>query len=549
MHRGAFVWRGPYEERTVPRNAGFRFHHAWKVWYTPSPLVAARLRAIADQKANSEIQRRLILVEPWPGQLLFPKDETPKPHQTDAALFALSRNRSYLALDPGLGKTIVAALIANALAHRYEFHNRIHGDLHAPRAGLFVYVCPPFLLDNTLAEWERWCTFPLAPRLWGREPGDTIGDKNFLLVPDSRIGRDGDRLEIQKAVRRIRESGHEVTLFVDEAHRFANADTQRSKGLFGFEELTTKKNPARVPGLADCANRVVYMSGTPLSNDRPMELFPLLEHSAHDQIDFLNRFDYGLKFCDGHETDFGWDFNGVSNLNTLKQKLRKNFMLRMRKKLLKLPPKTEEMIVMGDTRSPRLASLDRDLLEKYSPDDILAELMRKKAIAEGTIEEGEALHLSTYRRLLGQEKVEPAAEILKNFLRETHEAFMVGAIHTDVVYRLAELLEEFKPLVITGKVPPPDRIKVVNEFQNSKARRLIIGNVFAMGVGFTLTKATRVAMVEWPWTPGAVDQFIDRTHRIGQESPVHTQYFVFKNSVDKAVLGTVLRKRETTNEI
>ncbi len=78
---------------------------------------------------------------------------------------------------------------------------------------------------------------------------------------------------------------------------------------------------------------------------------------------------------------------------------------------------------------------------------------------------------------------------------------------------------------------------------------MLIGNYLAMGIGFTLTKATRGLFVEFSWVPGENEQAGDRMHRIGQTGSVHIQYMVYKNSIDKKVIEALLRKRKATNII
>jgi SNF2 family DNA or RNA helicase len=77
----------------------------------------------------------------------------------------------------------------------------------------------------------------------------------------------------------------------------------------------------------------------------------------------------------------------------------------------------------------------------------------------------------------------------------------------------------------------------------------VIGNYKAMGVGFTLTRATRVIFVEYSWNPAENEQAADRAHRIGQTETVFVQYMVYKDSVDKKVIERILKKREGSRHI
>jgi SWI/SNF-related matrix-associated actin-dependent regulator 1 of chromatin subfamily A len=472
-----FICKVGYANRDVPRKAGFRWMNERKHWCTQSPVVAARLREYADESAKVQINRILLLHEPWAGRISYPKNFKPMPFQLDGVVFAMSRNRSYLAFDPGLGKTATAAMIARTLK-----------PLHV------VYICPPFLKQTVQYEFEK-LDAPLT-----------------LVVGDSMIHRDA----VQKEIGQLTQKGNSL-LFVDEAHRFKTENSRRTKTLFKT--------------ITPLFSKVVFLSGTPMPN-RPIELFPLLSSAAPETIDFKNKFEFGRKYCAAHRNGFGWDFNGASNMKELAEKVKGAFMMRRRKSevLKDLPPKTEELVLIGDNLSPTLSAVDRGILKSFSPEDLMGHLAPND-------------HVSTYRKELGKLKSPKAAAFIKEILDDTTESILVFAIHKDVVARLAKDLSDYNPLIITGDVPTQKRNQIVTLFQNDNTQRVIIGNVDACGLGFTLTKATRVVFAEFSWVPAINDQASDRAHRIGQKDNVLVQYLVFKNSIDRTVIETILRKR------
>src|SRR5690606_2061920 len=282
-------------------------------------------------------------------------------------------------------------------------------------------------------------------------------------------------------------------------------------------------------------DKVIFMSGTPMPNSRPIELWPVLQHAAYDVFG-LNRFSYGLKYCGGYRDSFGWKFDGFTNKNEFKARIFKDFMLRQKKSLLKLPPKIEGLLTVGDNMPPVVSKIEKKILEHYSPEDLI----------EGKIaaQVGESnLHLATYLRLLGEYKVKYVIPYIQSLLEETKENILVFAIHKDAVKRLEENLTDYKPIVITGDVSKDKRQQLVDTFQKDKTRRVFIGNIQACGVGFTLTKATRVIFVEFSWVDGENTQASDRAHRIGQDRSVLVQYVVLKDSFDRKRMEVLLKKR------
>jgi SWI/SNF-related matrix-associated actin-dependent regulator 1 of chromatin subfamily A len=264
--------------------------------------------------------------------------------QENAVAHALTRSRSYLALDPGLGKTICAALL----------------HLKLERQSM-VYVCPPFLMGNVSDEFKKWCPNIKISRMDGGEY-DALAD--LVLVADSILARP----ENVKAVKAL--GAKSYVLIVDEAHRFKALKAKRTKALF-FCSLAFHK--------------VVFMSGTPMPN-RPIELWPVLRYAAHDIIHQRNYVGYGIKYCAGWKSNWGWDFSGASNFKELAANLKKDFMLRIRKSevLKELPPKTEGLVFFDAKTPPRLSQMESKFLSDLVPSKI-ADVIGNE-------------HLSTYRK-------------------------------------------------------------------------------------------------------------------------------------------------------
>lgn len=521
---GIFIFKCKFDDRDTARKAGFRFHPDKKIWYTPSAIVASRLRTYAvDETAQKEIDRHAISIEPFGGQLHVPPNENLLPFQIEAVLYALSRNRSYLALDPGLGKTPIAAVIAATLRdYGYQF----------------VFICPPFLTRNTEEEFKRF-----APNLYSgilKPKGAIFNGGDVFIVPDSIISSVRAREAISNFVVARKERGEKVLLFIDEAHRYKNDTASRTKALLGFNDLLD----GRQAGIADQMDRITYLSGTPMPN-RPMELFPILSHSAAETIQGMTRFEFGHRYCDGFKDAWGYNFDGASNMSELAANVKDKFMLRFKKKdvMKELPPKTEEIVVLSEELTQTHLEFESALLNKYSPEDLMKGLIQ--------VDLGkETLPLATYRRELGTRKVKPVAEFIKSQLEESDENIIVFAIHKETIHLLQLELEKYLPLVITGQTKMEDRHTIVKAFQSDKSTcRVIIGNIQAMGVGLTLTKASRVIFAEFSWVPADNEQASDRAHRIGQKENVLVQYLVYPNSVDKAVIETVLRKKKVTAHI
>jgi SWI/SNF-related matrix-associated actin-dependent regulator 1 of chromatin subfamily A len=500
-HNGkSFIAKINFDERFVLKNAKWAWCPLKKIWHTTSPSKVTSLEnyeTFCDSNALDYISKNSITVEKFKDGVVFnPPQLMPLPFQIDALQWATTRSKSYLALDPGLGKTICAAMIVNYLKEKS------------------VYVCPPFLLGNVEAEFTKWGEEFFAGKV-GRIKSSGSFDEgiNVLLVPDSIINRDAVLIGIEKF------SGK--CLLVDEAHRFKSHDALRTKSLFKIEKLF---------------NRTVLMSGTPMPN-RPKELWAPIHHCAWEVIDHAPFPTYGIRYCGGYKDTFGWNFEGATNVDELFSRLKQKFMLRITKDtvLKDLPAKRQGIVVVDSDLQPELRSYERQILKDHLPETL------------GNVIGDE--HIATYRRKLGVQKAKFAAEFVRDILENTKECVLLFGIHREAITILETELKDFKPLIVTGSVDKDERFRRAKLFQNSDDHRLMILNIQAGGVGFNLTRATRIVFSEFSWVPSDNSQAEDRAHRIGQNSSVLCQYIVFKDSLDARVLHTVMNKEKLVKQL
>lgn len=497
---GLFVAHASYSDREFLKEAGFLWYADHKHWATDSPQVAARLRTHCDSEAKTKIDRSLIRVAPWSGRMLYPKGLMPKKFQVQAARYALERNRSYIAADPGLGKTVIEALIINALG---------------PETPVVV-INPPGLCLNTMLEFSKWCR---GTRV-GEDEKFNLQLRNVHVLPDSMIA---DPLgDLAGLIERITAMGDAV-LFVDEAQRYSNQDALRTKALFR---------------IAERFERVIFFSGTPMRK-RPIELWPILSRFAGETIDFMSHGQYVFSYCAGYFDSFGkLNAQGHCNTQNLFDRIKEKFMMRIKKEdvLPELPPKTREIVFLDEGKRPsKIASYEREHLKEFSPKDLLRRTITLSPA------------LATYRRLLGRYKLPAAVQFIQEILETGDEYLLILAEHIEVISGLEKALAEWEPIVITGKQSSEEKQNRVNAFQAGKSR-VVIGNTLVM-IGFTLTKATRVVEVEPPWVPADSDQATDRAHRIGQTHPVFVQTLVFRHSLDATVLNSQMAAREVVDQL
>ncbi len=476
---------------------------------------AARFRLHADCKAEKIFNKLMLKALPFPaGGLLVPKGLELLPFQNDLGVpFILTHNRSYLAHQPGLGKTAQAVVAASS---------------GKPNAKTLV-IMPSFLKTTWAREITKWShrdfpTIRIVPESiqqptmnWGAE---------FILVSDAMLTKSW----VLTALSKIKFD----FLFIDEAHRFKNPLAARTVALFGGR---TERGTA-LPGLIYNIERVSALSGTPMLN-KAIELWPILYAMAPETIDFMSYQNFGFKYGDAFQDERGrWHFTGSANEDDLKKKIMGTLMQRITKAdvLKDLPDKVREVVVVTkDTRSKDIVAMDRDACKYFG---------------KGTFEVPESL--GTYaiiRHETGLSKVAWVSKMVAEILfDDENESIILFAHHRDVVQKLAQELIWYKPRIVQGGISPIVRTEIEDEFQSGKCR-LIVGNIDAMNLGLTLTKATRVVFAEYAWTPALNEQAEDRAHRIGQKDSVFVQYVVLAGSMDEKILEVLLKKQTSIEKV
>jgi SWI/SNF-related matrix-associated actin-dependent regulator 1 of chromatin subfamily A len=402
--------------------------------------------------------------------------------------------RVLIADPPGAGKTIMIAGFIN---------------LENPKR-ILIYA-PASLLLNWKKELQKWMIDPLPVFTWKEFDSLKVIPKEFIILSSFHYSGKKD------AILKVLKLTSLDLLVIDETHAFKNMQAQRTKLLFA------------VNGPFKISKKVVAMTGTPIVN-RPIELYPIIKRLAPHLIQNMNKFDFGMKYCNGWATPWGtYDFTGASSLKELGTNLRSGFMVRREKKeILPQLPKLLKNLVYLDKKAPKHLSFKDD------------NVSNKGAVA---FEESSVAHLD-----LGLLKLPLAIDYLKTMNEGGHKKMIVFAHHREVLKGLFEGLKELNPVLFIGGMTPKAKDEAVTKFQEDPTCEVFIGGIIPAGVGLTLTAASYVALVEADWRPGINDQAIDRAHRIGQESTVLAEFLVIEGTLDERKLKLNLEKTNNAKD-
>lgn len=419
---------------------------------------------------------------------LMPVRVTPNPttftgkltaFQEEGLGFLLRTERGLLADEMGLGKTV------QALAMLSET-----GEYPA------LVIAPPHLMRNWQNEIERFVRRPDGSPLRVHVikglkpyplPEADIYLMHYLLLrgwkealPDAQI----------------------PTVIFDEVQELRHAGTEK----YSAASL-----------LAEAANRVIGLSGTPIYN-RGAEIWNVVNildfHFLGDYESFTREWCYGY----GNQI--------VAKPELLGEKLREEGMMLRRTKqdvLKDLPPKRRlVMAVDSDDAVYRklMQPVHQTILQFKTDTEANAS---QRALWEMEIEHGE-------RQATGIAKAPYVAQFVRALL-DADEKVLLFAHHHEVMDIYKKELHSFSPAFITGRETPAMKDRSVERFMTGKTNLCCIS--LRAAAGLNLQRASCVVFGELDWSPAVHSQAEDRAHRMGQTDSILCYYLVSSEGSDQ----------------
>jgi len=530
-HNGqVYILNCTYDDRAVPKAAGFRWDPDKKVWWTMFDTCAARLKEYADDSAKAKLGRASENIEasfatdakieiPVPDELEY------YPFQKAGIKFMSERDGTLLADEMGTGKTIQVIGLIN-----------LDKSLRQT-----LIICPATMKLVWKRELERWLThdYTIGVVNGGKFPSTDIAIINYDIL--------------HKHTDAIRSRSWDLRV-CDEAHYIKNPKTRRSQQILGKWSTKTKSwdiLPIR-------ARKRIFLTGTPIVN-RPIELWPIIR--ALDPGTWNNWKYFTQRYCNAKQTRWGYDVSGASNMSELGGKLRATIMMRRLKRdvLKELPTKTRQVIEVPadsvvtkiidkenyeyDLRSDKIVELEKaaEQAEKTRNEERYRELINQLKEARGAV----FAEMSAMRHEIGKVKIPIVIKHLEDLL-ENEQKVVVFAHHKIVIDAIHE---HFKNSVtLTGSTSQTKRQENIEKFQNDPSCLLFIGNIKAAGIGITLTASSHCVFAELSWVPGEINQCEDRLLRIGQKNNVTVQHLVYEGSLDAKMAKTIVEKQNNIDK-
>lgn len=525
----------PVKVRSVKTIPSVTWHAKTKAWRAPTTSiveviqwadtfgepVGAELRSLAEKLQKQHLDAleasRLVDIDlEVPGFPLLP-------YQRAGVAYAAEHRRCFIADDMGLGKTITSIATLEHLANS--------GVQPFPA----LVVCPPSLVLNWLAEWDRWAPTRRVAVVTNRRdfPAEVFGENaphgaEVVIIGYSNISH------WQKTLLGYR------SLIFDESHYIKTPTAQRTKAAIKVARSVPKDGV------------VLCLTGTPITN-RPAEYAPQLDALGRLN-DFGGQWGFYRRYCNAFRDRWGqWHIDGHSNLDELNERLRGAglYIRRTKEQVLhELPPvRHSPLLVDGETakmREYRKAEADIVAYLVERAKEIAAELglspgaaaVRARIAAESA---EHLVRMAVLRRLSALAKMPVIEEWVQGYV-DAGRKVVLAAHHRDVVDALAT---KFGNCRIQGGMKAVEVEAAKARFQNGSTGEapVMVLSIQAAKTGHTLTAAQDVGFVELPFTPADVDQTYSRCHRLGQVGSVTATYFLCADTIDQEIYGLIEAKR------
>lgn len=396
--------------------------------------------------------------------------------------------RALIADEQGLGKTIEALYWVSQM----------------PDIKRVLVVCPASVLYKWKAEIEKWDT--------GKSVGLVLKGSN--AIPDTNYVVMSYAIMTRQIVNLLEEEWD--CFIMDEAHKVKSDKAQRSRAA---KNINSKY--------------FLALSGTPVLN-RPVEFYNIL--NMIDPVIFGSWWTYVHRYCGAHQTYWGLDVSGASNLDELSSRLSPFMIRRLKKEVLtELPDLTR-------TKVPVAAS-GAEIVSAYRS---LYEALQSAERGKNT---ETLVRLNVLRQAIGRAKIPFVVELAENVLESDEDSkVVIYAVHKYVVDELSTRLRQYGVTAVTGDIPNDERSMRCSKFQEMHMPRVMIISS-AGGEGIDLYRSSVIIFAEREWGPATEEQAEARCHRIGQKNAVEAIYVVAQDTIDADIDDLIEQKRKILDQI
>ena len=320
---------------------------------------------------------------------------------------------------------------------------------------------------------------------------------------------------------------------LDESTTIKNKSAKRTKNILGLRKLSHIRR---------------ILTGSPITKS-PLDLFTQCQFLSPELLGFSSYLAFRNRYAEMTDIPVGSGrFISVpkyyKRLEELEIKLKQFATIIRKDQCLDLKPKVrskryielegESKKIYDRLRTNALAIVEDSTI---SFSNKLTEIIKLHQVCNGFTKDDDGRMLP-----LHDQKIKALHEIIEesdgkiiiwaNYLWNIHE----------IIHSLKSKYGEESVVSIFGEVNVKDRKKAVESFQNDSNVRFFVGNPTTGGFGLTLTACNTVVYYSNNYNLEVRMQSEDRAHRMGQTGTVVYVDIVAKNTLDEAIMKSLINK-------
>lgn len=459
--------------------------------------------------------------------------ENLKPFQNVGVRFAELANFNVIFADEmGLGKTPQALACTLLLDEKYGANSK------------HLIICPASIKSNFVRAIKKF-TNHTPYEMYGEVPstvdivqllkGDYkyyIGSYDIISTSSTEKEEYVDDNGLRHNKTRIRRPWIElinlspfVSVTIDEGHKIKNINSKRSQAV----------REIKIP-------HKLILTGTPMLN-RPGELWPVINFIDPDLVGqyetFINRYTYDKKTA--------------RNVDELREILKPIMIRRTKKNVLKDLPPINRIVEYVDLSSEAKVIYNKALQGFWNDFDSWDKEPNNSQIITSLLAQ-----IMKLKQICAHDKVsyvaDKASDIHESLNGDEQNKVLVFTQFVNTppcVENIAVRLRDQGSLIITGEIPPADRISIVDKFQqNDDEYNFLVCSITAAGEGLNITKAGAVIFNDLSWTPAAHHQAEGRAYgRINDPHSISSYYIICKDTIEEDIMELLEAKLNMFNEI
>jgi SNF2 family DNA or RNA helicase len=435
--------------------------------------------------------RLLYLLQPPIEQMFVGKQVSvpfpPYPYQLEGVAFLMPRHAALLADEMGLGKTIMTILALRLL-------------LQAGLVRRALLVCPKPLVFNWCRELHAWAEdLPfevIGGPFMARRAAWQISSAPLKIVNYEVLTRDAELVDSDDVRFDL--------VVLDEAQRIKNRESKTAQAARRLRR-----------------SRSWALTGTPIEN-RPEDLVNLFAFIDADRV----------------PQDTPADEIPRLTADCVLRRVKEEVMADMPPKVIQDVPLE---LTLAQRESYKLAESVgvvrlNELGDTITVQHVFELVMRLKQICNFDPLTGESAKL--------ERLVADIAEVADSGRKAIVFSQWVAPLE-----QMAAALAPFGATLYHGRVPPAERVPILDHFKADPSRHVLLVSYGVGSVGLNLQFANYVFLFDRWWNPAVEDQAINRAHRIGQTEPVIVKRFVTQDTIEGRIAEVLDRKRRLFEEL